>query len=85
MTELHKFIEHLKESGLGEDGFTKEMWIAIVDYFHKKETINYTHTFEVDLNSVKRQEQYNKQIEQIHNAPCKTYIFDGEKYIELKP
>jgi hypothetical protein len=45
----------------------------------------YTHTFEVDLNSVKRQEQYNKQIEQIHNAPCKTYIFDGEKYIELKP
>ena len=44
----------------------------------------YKHTFTVILNSVKRQEQYNKQIEQIHNAPCKTYIFDGEKYIELK-
>ena len=44
----------------------------------------YKHTFTVILNSVKRQEEYNKQIEQIHNAPCKTYIFDGEKYIELK-
>ena len=44
----------------------------------------YKHTFTVILNSVKRQEEYNKQIEQIHNSPCKTYIFDGEKYIELK-
>ena len=45
----------------------------------------YTHTFEVDLNSEKRKEQYNKQIEQIHNAPCKVYFYDGENYIELKP
>tara|TARA_R110000772_G_scaffold264504_1_gene385115 strand:+ start:601 stop:894 length:294 start_codon:yes stop_codon:yes gene_type:complete len=61
-----------------------------------KEAINYTrccetvkdkyiHTFEVDLNSEKRKEQYNKQIEQIHNAPCKVYFYDGENYIELKP
>jgi hypothetical protein len=45
----------------------------------------YTHTFEVDLNSEKRKEQYNKHIEQIHNAPCKVYLYDGDKYIELKP
>lgn len=45
----------------------------------------YTHTFEVDLNSEKRKEQYNKQIEQIHNAPCKVYLYDGKNYIELKP
>mgnify|MGYP003652185828 FL=1 len=37
MTELHKFIDHLKDSGLNEDRFTKEMWMAIIDYFHKKD------------------------------------------------
>jgi hypothetical protein len=45
----------------------------------------YKHTFKVDLNSEKRKEQYNKDIELINNAPCKVYIYDGDNYIELKP
>jgi len=58
-----------------------------INYSQCCETVKdkYTHTFEVDLNSEKRKEQYNKQIEQIHNAPCKAYFYDGENYIELKP
>jgi hypothetical protein len=76
--------------------FKEMVWFA--EYYAKKqvEAINYSqccetvkdkqaHTFEVDLNSEKRKEQYNKQIEQIHNAPCKVYLYDGENYIELKP
>ena len=37
MTELHKFIDHLKDNGLSDDGLSKEMWMAIIDYFHKKD------------------------------------------------
>lgn len=71
--------------------------IALTNYTDKlEEAINYsqccksvkekyTHTFEVNLNSEKMKEQYNKQIEQLHNAPCKIYFYDGENYIELKP
>lgn len=54
-------------------------------YYRLKYKEKYKHTFEVDLNSEKRKEQYNKQIEQMHNAPCKVYFYDGENYIELKP
>ena len=36
--ELHKFINHLKDNGLGDEELSKEMWMAIVDYFHKKQT-----------------------------------------------
>ena len=35
--ELHKFIDHLKDNGLGDDGFSKENWMAIIDYFYKKD------------------------------------------------
>jgi hypothetical protein len=47
----------------------------------------HTHTFEVDLNSKKMQESLNKQLEQIHNAPTRLFMYDSktEKYIELKP
>jgi hypothetical protein len=63
-------------------------WLeAKINYTRCCESVKdkYTHTFEVDLNSEKRKEQYNKHIEQIHNAPCKVYLYDGDKYIELKP
>ena len=58
-----------------------------INYSRSCETLKekYTHTFEVDLNSEKRQQEYNEQIKQIHNAPCKVYFYDGEKYIEFKP
>lgn len=38
MTELHKFINHLIDSGVGEQEFSKETWLAIIDYFYKKDT-----------------------------------------------
>jgi len=62
-----------------------EWYETAINYTRCCETVKdkYTHTFEVDLNSEKRQQEYNKQIEQIHNAPCKVYFYDGEKYIEL--
>ena len=95
--ELQKILDIFEEHGFNENNcsFFRQEDItdianeikAAINYTRCCESVKdkYTHTFEVDLNSVKRQEQYNKQIEQIHNAPCKTYIFDGEKYIELKP
>jgi hypothetical protein len=62
-------------------------YLEAINYTRCCESVKdkYTHTFEVDLNSEKRKEQYNKHIEQIHNAPCKVYLYDGDKYIELKP
>jgi hypothetical protein len=36
MEELQKFIYHWKKSGLNKDGFSIEMWLAIIDYFNKK-------------------------------------------------
>tara|TARA_R110000796_G_scaffold176266_1_gene293145 strand:+ start:48 stop:341 length:294 start_codon:yes stop_codon:yes gene_type:complete len=97
MTDKIKLLEEIIESctdkyGDNRNEIAKALFLlneikAAINYTRCCESVKdkYTHTFEVDLNSVKRQEQYNKQIEQIHNAPCKTYIFDGEKYIELKP
>lgn len=37
MTQLHEFIEHLKSKGLNKEGMSKELWLGIIDYFHKKE------------------------------------------------
>jgi hypothetical protein len=93
INELSKEVTELKDRG--EIGLFAELKLHYI--INKlKEAINYTrccesvkdkytHTFEVDLNSEKRKEQYNKHIEQIHNAPCKVYLYDGDKYIELKP
>jgi hypothetical protein len=77
---------YLKGSALTYEVVLDAMEEAI-NYTRCCETLKdkYTHTFEVDLNSEKRKEQYNKHIEQIHNAPCKVYLYDGENYIELKP
>jgi hypothetical protein len=44
----------------------------------------YKHAFTVILNSEKTKQEREEQIKKIHNAPCKLYIYDGEKYIELK-
>jgi hypothetical protein len=55
----------------------------IIDYI-KDESEQYTHTFKVNLNSDKFKEECNKQIEQINNATCKAYLFDGINYIEIK-
>jgi hypothetical protein len=79
-------INESVEQGMSEDCFIKAVNEAI-NYTRCCETVKdkQAHTFEVDLNSEKRKEQYNKQIEQIHNAPCKVYLYDGENYTELKP
>ena len=37
MKEIKLFTEHLKNKGLSEDGFSKEMWSAIIDYFYVKD------------------------------------------------
>ena len=90
--QLNIEISHIFESGANHlrifemvENFIDKRYKAI-NYTHCCKSVKdkYTHTFEVDLNSEKRKEQYNKQIEQIHNAPCKVYFYDGENYIELK-
>lgn len=93
--EAKKYYEEKRVVG---DYLTKESVISMMTGFANKQveaiTVTrccktfkdeYAHTFEVNLNSEKRKEQYNKQIEQIHNAPCKVCFYDGKNYIELKP
>ena len=46
--ELHKFIDHLKDNGLGDDGFSREMWMAIIDYFYKKDISKKTKYYEIN-------------------------------------
>ena len=64
-----------------------EKYVEAINVIPCCETVKnkYTHTFEVDLNSDKLKEEHCEQMKQIHNAPCKIYFYDGEKYIEFKP
>ena len=45
--------------------------------------MKYKHTFTANLNSYKRKEEYNKQMQIILNAPVKAFVFDGVKFIEI--